>query len=334
MATNERSVVVRGSGVAALTCARLLDIQGWSVRLEQGAPARRLHLLLGEATAGLLAALWNDPLLLAGAHPVRERAVSWGSASGADTVPAPGVAIGANELVRRLAARLRLPSAAPDAAALIVDAQPGSPESAGAAAPMRAFGRRHAWVAQAMLRAESRPDLCVMETVGDGWVFLLPVGAGRASLQFVAIPSITPLPAPNHAVAATRTIRKAIDGIGAWSDPMPCMPRARLPPACPGRIAVGEAALAFDPVSGDGVGHALRGAVLAATSLHAIANGAPIAECLDGYASTLRRAMAHHLKTCLALYGAAPRGPGWRDEVSAMAAGVALLTGKAVDGPT
>ena len=334
MIAGERSVIVRGSGVAALTIARLLDIQGWSVRLEQGAPARRLCLLLSETTAGLLAALWNDPLLLAGAHRIRERAVSWGPASEADTVAAPGVAISANELARRLAASLRLaPASADDVsdAAWIVDARPDSSETTGAAKPMRTFGHRHAWVAQAMLRAASRSDLCVIETVRDGWVFLLPAGTGRASLQFVSIPSITPPPAPNEAVAATRTIRKAIDGIGEWSDPMPCMPRARLPPACPGRISIGEAALGFDPISGDGVGHALRGTVLAAMSLHAIANGTPIAECLDGYASTLRRAMAHHLKTCLGLYGDAQ---GWHDEVGAMAAGVALLTRQGIVRPT
>jgi len=280
MTTRQRSVVVRGSGVAGLTIARLLDLQGWS------------------------------------------------------TVPAPSVAIDASELARRLAASLRLAPASGDDvsdAAWIVDARSISPQTTGPASPMHAFGRRHARVAQAMLRAASRPDTCVIETVRDGWVFLLPAGAGGASLQFVSIPSITPIPAPNEAVAATRTIRKAIDSIGAWSDPMPCMPRIRLSPARPGRIAIGEAALGFDPISGDGVGHALRGTVLAATLLHGIANGTPIAECLDGYAYTLRRAMTHHLKTCLGLYAYTP---DWCDELSAMASGVALLTGQAISQPT
>ena len=54
------------------------------------------------------------------------------------------------------------------------------------------------------------------------------------------------------------------------------MPRARLPPASVGWLAVGEGALAFDPISGDGVGHALRGVVLAATTLHEIASGKEI----------------------------------------------------------
>lgn len=318
---SERSVIVRGSGVAALTCARLLDTQGWSVRLEQAVPARRHCLMLSEATCGLLAALWNDPLLLAGAHPIRERAVSWGLESEADVVPAPGLAISAIELARRLAASLRLSPADFTDASWIVDARPDSPETIGA--PMRAFGCRHAWVSQASLRAGSRSELCVMETVVDGWIFLLPTGAGQASLQFVSIPSITLKRTPSEVVAATRTIQKAIDDIGVWSDPMPCMPRARLPPACARRIAIGEAALGFDPISGDGVGHALRGAVLAATSLHAIADGTPIAGCLDGYASTLRRAMTHHLNACIGLYEGMF---GWKDEVSAMAAGVALLT--------
>src|SRR5665213_2110891 len=154
-----------------------------------------------------------------------------------------------------------------------------------------------------------------MEAISDGWVFLLPVGGGSASLQFVSIPSRVPLPDPALVVAATRAIRDAIDKVGAWSDPIPCMPRARLPPAGIGRLAVGEGALAFDPISGDGVGHALRGVVLAVTTLHEIAIGKDIGECLDGYADTLRRAMGQHVRTCLGLYADAPFAAAWKDEI-------------------
>lgn len=325
----DRSAVVRGSGVAALTCARLLGVQGWDVRLELGAPARRRHVLLGAATARLLAALWDEPMLLAGTHPIRERAVSWGTAPDIDILPAPGIALDIDDLVRRLAEGLCLPPGGADAtgdAAWIVDTRPDSADSSGADPPMHVFGGRHAWISQVELRADSRDDLCVMESVADGWAFLLPVGGGLASLQFVSIPSGVPPLQPAEVAAATRVIRDAIGHAGAWSDPIPCMPRARLPPASVGRLAVGEGALAFDPISGDGVGHALRGVVLAATTLHEIASGKETAECLDDYANILRRAMVQHIRACLDLYGDAPLAAAWQDEIRAMKDGVALLT--------
>ena len=299
------------------------------MRLEQSAPARRRRVLLSEATARLLAALWGDPLLLAGTHPIRERAVSWGAAPDVDVLPAPGIAIDVDDLIQRLAEGLCLPLGAADAAsdaAWIVDTRPGSIGPSDADPPMHAFGGRHAWISQVELRTDSRHDLCVMESVADGWAFLLPTGGGFASLQFVSIPSCVPPSSPAEVGAATRVIRDAIGKFGAWSDPIPCMPRVRLPPARAGRLAVGEGALAFDPISGDGVGHALRGVVLAATTLHEIVSGEEIAECLNDYANTLRRAMVQHIQTCIGLYRDASLAAAWQEEIGAMEAGLALLT--------
>ena len=299
------------------------------MRLEQRALARRRHILLSEKTARLLTAIWDDPMLLAGTHPIRERAVSWEAARDVEVLPSPGIALDIDDLIQRLEAGLSLPPSAADAtsdAAWIVDTRPGSTGPSDADSPMCAFGDRHAWFSQVELRTDSRDDLCIMESVADGWAFLLPTGGGLASLQFVSIPSCVPPPSPAEVGAATRAIRDAIGNVGAWSDPIPCMPRARLPPTSAGRLAVGEGALAFDPISGDGVGHALRGAVLAATTLDDIVSGKETAECLHDYANTLRRAMAQHLRTCLGLYRDAPLAAAWRKEIGAMETGVALLT--------
>jgi hypothetical protein len=265
--------------------------------------------------------LWGDPLLLAGAHPVAQRAVVWGAAE-PTILPAPGIVLDVDDLVGRLAQRLERPSGATGNAAWIVDTQPGVFDTG---PPMRAFGNRQTWLAQVELRPQSRDDLCIMESVAQGWAFLLPLGGGLASLQFVSVPAAAPVPSPSEVVSSTRTIREAVGGAGAWSEPIPCMPRARLPSARDGWLAVGEGALAFDPISGDGVGHALRGVVLAATTLHEIATGKAMAECLDGYTNTLRRAMLQHLQTCHGLYVDAPFAAVWADEIAAMQAGAALL---------
>jgi hypothetical protein len=320
----ERSARVSGSGVTALTCARLLGVQGWQIEHDPGGEARPVHLLLGQATANLLAALWSDPALLRGAHRIRERAVYWNRGKAVAPVAAPGLVMAADELVRRLASRATIATSSRGSApGWIVSAQ--APQAGASSPAMREIGRRHAWIAHATLAQAALRDRCLMESIDDGWLFLLPVGAGNADLQYVSLPSDAPPPAPEFVIEKTTMIRQALSGIAPWRRPIACMPKVHLAPARRGVLAVGEGALAFDPISGDGVGHALRSVVLAATTLDAMATGRPVGDCLNDYAATLHRAMAHHLRICLDLYDNTMFGPGWRSECDAMRAALAEL---------
>ncbi len=296
----DRSAIIRDAGLAALTCARLLREAGWRVTLESVAEPRELHLLLQERTAALLCALWQDPALLVGAHRVGTRMVCWGDSGPGTEIDAPGVAIAAGELVRRLAARLG-PLQAGEGEWII--------EGRGdARAQFKTFGQRNAWVAPARLREAACAAMSVMEATPDGWVFLVPSGGGAANLQCVRSSGGDCETSPDTIVADTRFVACSVEGGGAWAGPFPAMPRLRVMPArlpardAPGSIAVGESAACFDPVSGDGVGHALRGAVLATRVLQSIAGGASPQACLAQYAHTLARAMSHHLALCADFY--------------------------------
>jgi hypothetical protein len=312
--------------VTALTCARLLGVQGWQVQRDQGSEARPVHLLLGQATANLVAALWSDPTLFRGAHRIRERAVCWNRRNGMEPVAAPGLVIAADELVRRLASRLTTENNGQDPPPLwIVNAR--APQAGEFPSALREIGRRQAWIAPATLAPKALRDRCLMESVEGGWLFLLPASAERADLQYVSLPSHSPPPAPEIVIEKTAMICHALSDIAPWRSPLACMPKVHLMPAQPGELAVGEGALAFDPISGDGVGHALRSVVLAATTLDAIAKGQPADECLSEYAATLHRAMAHHLKICLELYDNAMQDPGWRAEIATMRATTGELSG-------
>lgn len=323
MPRGEHSVHVKGTGVAALTCARLLDKQGWKVRLETVRRHRPIHLLLGQTTASLLSALWNDSTLLEGAHPIRERAVRWGGASQASVLAAPGIVVEAQELIRRLESRFEFDDCSSESAeAWEVEAHPPRP---GVASPMLEIGRRHAWIAQVKLKSNGQVNRCAMETLEWGWAFLLPVGDAKADLQFVSVPGDVLQPEPEQVVAQSRMLGSAVAEIDSWLDPIASMPKFHPAPARPGRLAVGEAALSFDPISGDGVGHALRGAVLAATTLDDIARGHSSSACIARYAETLRRAMTHHLEICLKLYGGAMSGQAWQHELDAMRSMLARL---------
>ena len=216
--------------------------------------------------------MWDSPQLLQGGHPIDIRSVSWGT-PGFHDVPSPGVSIGADALCRRLGERLQPHDAA--GAAWMLDAASAPGED-----PVHCFGQRQAWISAATLRPGVRPDACVMAMVERGWVFLLPTGGRGARLQLITPRAEGPSPCPATAAAAMRAVRHLAGDFGAWSGPVPSMARLRLSPGRapgagrPGVLAVGEAAAAFDPIGGDGVGHAIRGAVLAVSVLQAVAGGA------------------------------------------------------------
>jgi flavin-dependent dehydrogenase len=310
---------IRGAGVAGLTCARLLDVQGWQVALEPGAAPRPIPLLLGADTAGLLAMLWNDATILDGTHRIATRRVRWGGGD-LSAQPAPGCVITAPDLTGRLAARLSRPDhSARGGEAWTIDTRRS-------AEPSLRFGNRHAWFAEASLTPDADPAACIMETVPGGWLFLLPTGTAIASLQLMAVPGDVPPPPAAALIAGTSAMRAAVAGAGPWSPPLPAMPAITLPLTAPAGLAAGEAALAFDPIAGDGVGHALRGAVQVATTLDAIAKGADAAAALADQERLMRRVMAHHLAACLKHYDDPALGGAWADEVAAMQAGLARLS--------
>jgi len=290
--------------------------QGWQVALTPEPRVRPLHWLIGARTAGLLAALWQDPELFAGVHPIAARTVVWPAGAAPVLAPAPGYAIAATELLARLAARLPA-LASPEPAAWQIDTRPG--DISAAAPAMRAFGTRRAWLAAARLAPAMPEDRCLMLAAGSGWLFVLPLGAGAASVQYIGV-ALPPEPAD---LLAAHPLTDGVAAVGDWSAPVAAMPRWRPDPVRIGVLAVGEAALGFDPISGDGVGHALRGLVLAATDLAAITGGGDAAAILARHAATLRSAMAQHLKACSGLY--ADAGAAFAGEVAAMTAGLAEL---------
>src|SRR6267154_1520758 len=97
-------------------------------------------------------------------------------------------------------------------------------------------------------------------------------------------------------------------------------PALAQPPHAEARLTIGDAALALDPLRGDGAGFALRGALLAQAVLAAVERGEDRERCLGHYAGRLRTVFASHLHGCVAHYGAARHAAIWRHEVAAMAA--------------
>jgi 2-polyprenyl-6-methoxyphenol hydroxylase-like FAD-dependent oxidoreductase len=80
-------------------------------------------------------------------------------------------------------------------------------------------------------------------------------------------------------------------------------------------IACGTAALGFDPICGEGVGHAIREAILVAAVIDAIANHFPVTEVLEHYSSRLLAGFFRHLTACQDFYSAARQSDWWDEEL-------------------
>jgi hypothetical protein len=187
-----------------------------------------------------------------------------------------------------------------------------------ATAPRLTAGRRRAstgWV-------ESLPCFDAVTTlaasVPEGWLFAAPHPASGVCLTVVS-------PRHTQADAGARLLREAVDflwpGAGSdvqWGNTVSAAPS--LTPACAadGEMAIGEAAVFFDPLRGDGVGHAVRGALLAQAVIAAAATGQEAAHCLAYYRARITHAFVQHLESASLHYRNAWNASTWRHEIDCM----------------
>jgi flavin-dependent dehydrogenase len=81
--------------------------------------------------------------------------------------------------------------------------------------------------------------------------------------------------------------------------------------------------MAFDPLCGDGTGHAVREAILAAAVIRAIAEGGDTDSLLAHYQKRLLAAFQKHLELCLRFYDPGHGGEWWQRESDAVRRGLA-----------
>jgi flavin-dependent dehydrogenase len=102
----------------------------------------------------------------------------------------------------------------------------------------------------------------------------------------------------------------------------PSHPRIAWPLCGPGWLACGTGALAFDPLCGDGSGHAVREGILAAAVLRSIYRGGRSEELLSHYRSRLLAGFMRHLATCETFYRTGGCSPWWRQQLEAVRDGL------------
>ena len=307
--------MVRGDGVAAACCARSLSPAAVELSVIMTARPKLSAVLLNAATQSLLTDLFADRGLFQGLPQIRKRIVAWGGASEPVVLPHSAVVISEQLLLERLWARVPPPVEAARTTPMweIISTRPetGSSEE-------RHFGSRIAFVGQAHLRESADRTACWSEALADGWLFLFPVDAVSACLIAVGGP------APSL-IAQSRLIASQVEMPITSTVEFPAYPRILAELCGSGWLACGTAAMAFDPLCGEGVANAVREAILASAVVRAALQGHEVDSLLSHYSSRLLRGFLRHLEVCEHFYTIGGRGQFWSSEVHLLQQGIGWL---------
>jgi hypothetical protein len=314
-------VLVRGDGVAAYCCVHLLGQAGIPVALDRPSRTRLPAIMLSETAVSLIADVFGHKDLFRDLPRIRSRSVLWGPGAEAVTLPHSAVVVSEQILLDQLRPLEHLrPSAVPQEL-------PASPEwHVFASRPLppgsveERFGSRIARAWAVDLKDVAGPG-CWVESLGDGWLFLIGNAEGTGWLLSVGSQA-------GSVLEQSRLVAKQIECLREPGGEFPAFPRVIAPLCGIGAegipwLACGTAALAFDPICGDGTAHAVREAILAAAVIRAISTGVPTHEVFAHYESRLIAGFQRHLANAAGFYRTGGGSPWWSGELAAAERGLA-----------
>jgi hypothetical protein len=310
-----RKVEIRGGGIAALCCARLLATRGLDIRYSTLSGTTGPTLLINGSTQKLMCDVFqSEPAdLFAGSVIVQKRVVLWGGADKRVELPHFGMVVDESTLVRRLAQRTPFRSEESSTPDWVIYA------SAKAVTEQKfRFGSRVATLTSVQL-ANAGSDSCWMESLDEGWLFLVPVGIGTGSLISVGA-------GPERLLAGSRLVTQQITHINKIGNQVPSSPAILEHLSGSDWLACGGAGVRFDPICGEGAGHAVREAILASAVIRSGSGIGASASVLNHYESRVLGGFLRHLNLCKQFYESGGDGVWWRAEAKSLAVGAEWVT--------
>lgn len=249
--------------------------------------------------------------MFAGLPRIERRVVKWGPNTDPIAVPHSAAVISEESLLDGIRAALESP-AEPQSAECkwTIQATPPLPHAAD-----ERFGSRTASAVPVVFKDSQDPAASWIESLDRGWLFALPNGPRAGWLLVVGGPA-------ECLLGASRMIADQILSYGQAAGEFPAYPRIATHLCGPRWLACGTAALAFDPLCGDGAATAIREAILASAVVRAVAEGAPVERLLAHYQTRLIGGMRRHLGICAEFYETGGRGPWWDSELAALRRGI------------
>jgi len=272
--------------------------------------------MLNEAAIALMRDVFEQPELFQRSPRVVKRIVAWGARAEPVALDHAAVVVSEEELLEEL----RVDS--PDHEAAL---QPDWTIAATLPLPAetrdRRFGSRYASAIPVQLKAASDAAACWMESLDEGWLFLISSAPGTGWILSVGAEAVALL-------AKSRLVAMQIASVGPETGRFPTSPRIVSPLCGNGWLACGSAAMTFDPICGDGTAHAVREAILAAAVIRAIEDGGDAPSLLAHYEARLTAGFRKHLELCLGFYRTGGSGEWWRNEALALSDGTAWCAQK------
>ncbi len=305
-------VAIRGEGVAAGCCAHLLSRAGWRIWRERSHRSRLPAVMLSDNAIELIRDVFDRSDLFRDAVRIRRRVVAWGPNSRVVDLDHSAAVVSEQALLESLGAEFEM---AHESSGAPADWTVFASRLLPASVNEHHFGSRVAFAGPVTLKTAADAEACWVESLENGWLFLIPGAAGSGSLISVGAP-------PDAHLAQSRLVAGQVAELTAPASEFPAYPRIVSPLAGPGWLACGSAAMAFDPICGDGTAHAVREAILASAVIRAAAEERENEPLFAHYQARLTAGFRRHLQLCLQYYKSGGEGPWWRSELAALEHGL------------
>jgi len=313
-------IAIHGDGVAARCCARLLSKAGFAVTFTLRDRPRVPAIMLGEQSLALIRDVFENPALFASSPPITRRVVAWGDGAAANDVPHSAVVVSEKQLLETIGCPAE--DSADRAPDFTVYTTPPLP----AGVVEKSFGSRRAAAARVSLKKQASESTCWIESLPEGWLFLIPNATDATWLLAIGAPLEAML-------AASRLVAPIIDMTSSRSAEFSSCPRL-LTPACGDNwLACGSVAMGFDPICGDGTAQAIREAILASALIRGLFNNMDKSALLSHYEMMLTASLRRHLLLCAEFYRTGGTGPWWQGELQSLIDGHTWCTARLAQAP-
>jgi hypothetical protein len=188
------------------------------------------------------------------------------------------------------------------------------------------FGSRNAFAISVRLNSGADRDACWVESLDSGWLFLLASGQENGFLLSIGA-------SPEVQLEKSRLVEMQIESLKGPATQFPAYPRILSALCGPGWLACGSAAMAFDPVCGEGAANAVREAILASAVVRATSKGFATEDVFAHYSSRLTAGFLRHLEACRDFYVRGNSGPFWESELELLEQGIGQMHERLNRGP-
>ncbi len=316
--TLERTAIVTGDSVAGLSAAALLQRMGWLVSLSNPHGGVGYPVVVNAAGRYLLDRIWGSRLLAdLPRHQLRARRMLWSQRTHA-TLEDDAIVVDLAALKAAMTSIVKAQGAIDANSGYATDWRFVATATAADAAMVLSGGARSAIAVPVALHPGADTEAMTVAAGAAGWSSLIPTGPTAAYLFAFGVGATVAGDAWFEELVAETVRAEIADFIGPAAI-LDAAPRLHTAPwRDRDRILVGTAAIAWDPLSGDGVGVGIRTAHMAAVAADDAVSRDEPEPLKTFYADRLARAMHAHLEALLTLYAKTPFAKRWTAELVAM----------------